>query len=58
MEMSSQLYAPSALTRKRALGTKWIGGWVGLKAGGKKGNYGPTGNHKQINTIRSEQHRM
>jgi len=31
MEVNSQLHAPTAFTpRERALGTHWIGGWVGL----------------------------
>jgi hypothetical protein len=33
MEVSGQLHAPVALPpRERALGTHWIGGWVGPRA--------------------------
>jgi hypothetical protein len=33
MEMSDQLHAPAALPQGRDLGTHWIGGWVGSRAG-------------------------
>jgi hypothetical protein len=34
MKLSGKLHAPTALPpRERALGTNWIGGWVGSKAG-------------------------
>jgi hypothetical protein len=33
MEVSGQLHAPAALLLRKAHGTQWIGGWVGLRAG-------------------------
>jgi hypothetical protein len=32
MEVSGQLHAPATLPPGRALGTHWIGGWVGPRA--------------------------
>jgi hypothetical protein len=34
MEVCGQLHAPAAVpSTKKALGTRWIGGWVGSRAG-------------------------
>jgi hypothetical protein len=33
MKVSGRVHAPAALGRKRNLGTHWIGGWVGSRAG-------------------------
>jgi hypothetical protein len=33
MVVSGQLHAPAALHPGKVLGTHWIGGWVGTKAG-------------------------
>jgi len=33
MEMSVQLHAPVALRLGKDYGTRWIGGWVGCRAG-------------------------
>jgi hypothetical protein len=32
MEVSGQLHAPATLSPKKAIGTHWIGGWVGPRA--------------------------
>jgi hypothetical protein len=33
MEVSGQLHAPAAIPSVKAPGTRWIGGWVGSRAG-------------------------